>query len=57
MRFDREDRKRLDGKNLINLTNYIKKALKNHDAVIISDYKKGVISSSLIKTVVKYSKA
>ncbi|GER93330.1 D-glycero-beta-D-manno-heptose-7-phosphate kinase [hot springs metagenome] len=56
VRFDREDRKRLDGKNLLNLTNYIKKALKEHDAVIISDYKKGVISSSLIRTVVKHAK-
>ena len=44
VRFDREDRKRLEGKNLINLVDYIKKAINDHDAVIISDYKKGVIS-------------
>ncbi|MDI6728049.1 MAG: D-glycero-beta-D-manno-heptose-7-phosphate kinase [Thermodesulfovibrionales bacterium] len=56
VRFDREDRKRLEGKNLLNLVNYIKKALNDHDAVIISDYKKGVISSSLIETVVKYAR-
>lgn len=56
VRFDREDRKGLEGKNLINLANYIKKAVKDHDAIIISDYKKGVISSSLIKTVVKYAR-
>ena len=56
VRFDREDRKRLEGKSLAHLTDYIKKAIKKHDAVIISDYKKGVISSSLIKAVVKYAK-
>lgn len=56
VRFDREDKKRLEGKNLINLASYIKKALKEHDAVIVSDYKKGVISSSLIETIVKYAK-
>ena len=56
VRFDREDRKRLEGKSLAYLTDYIKKAIKKHDAVIISDYKKGVISSSLIKAVVKYAK-
>lgn len=56
VRFDREDKKRLDGKNLIKLLNYLKKAAQEHDAVIISDYKKGVISASLIKTLVKYAK-
>ncbi len=56
VRFDREDKKRLEGKNLIHLANYIKNALKEHDAVIISDYKKGVISLSLIETIVKYAK-
>lgn len=56
VRFDREDSKRLEGKSLAHLTDYIKRAIKEHDAVIISDYKKGVISSSLIKAVVKYAK-
>lgn len=56
VRFDREDKKRLDGKGLINLLNYLKKAVQEHDAVIVSDYKKGVISSSLIKTIVKYAR-
>lgn len=56
VRFDREDKKRLDGKGLVNLLNYLKKAVQEHDAVIVSDYKKGVISSSLIKTIVKYAR-
>lgn len=56
VRFDREDKKRLEGKSLANFTDYIKKAIKEHDAVIISDYKKGVVSSSLVKSVVRYAK-
>ncbi len=56
VRFDREDRRRLEGKSLAHLTNYIRSAIKEHDAVIISDYKKGVISSSLITAVVRYAK-
>lgn len=57
VRFDREDRKKLEGKNLEILSGHIKKAIKEHDAVIISDYKKGVITSSLVKNIVKYSKS
>jgi D-beta-D-heptose 7-phosphate kinase/D-beta-D-heptose 1-phosphate adenosyltransferase len=35
---------------------YIRKTLPFYDAVIISDYKKGVVSASLVKEVVKYAK-
>ncbi|MGO9614090.1 MAG: D-glycero-beta-D-manno-heptose-7-phosphate kinase [Dissulfurispiraceae bacterium] len=56
VRFDREDRRRLEGKNLSNLLTYIKKASPDHDAIIISDYKKGVISSALVKGIIKYTK-
>lgn len=56
VRFDWEDRKRLDGKNLEIMMAYLKKAVPEHDGIIISDYHKGVISASLIKTVVKYAK-
>lgn len=52
VRFDREDRKRLEGKNLSELLEYVRIAAADHDAVIVSDYKKGVVSASLIKTVV-----
>lgn len=55
VRFDREDKKKLEGKKLKELTDYIKKAMPDHDAVIISDYKKGVVSSALIKAIVKYA--
>ena len=56
VRFDREDSKRLEGKNLSLLLNYIKEAIAGHDAVIVSDYKKGIVSAPLIKALVKYAK-
>ncbi len=56
VRFDREDCRKLDGKNLVSFLGNIRKVLPMFDAVIISDYKKGVISASLIKEVVKYAK-
>jgi D-beta-D-heptose 7-phosphate kinase/D-beta-D-heptose 1-phosphate adenosyltransferase len=56
VRFDMEDRRRLEGKSLTHLMNFIKKAIPMHDAVIISDYKKGVVTSSLVKAVVRYAK-
>jgi D-beta-D-heptose 7-phosphate kinase/D-beta-D-heptose 1-phosphate adenosyltransferase len=56
VRFDREDRKKIEGRNLINLEVFLKKALQEHDAIIISDYRKGVISAALIQAIVKYAK-
>jgi rfaE bifunctional protein kinase chain/domain len=56
VRFDREDRRKLEGKSLLSFLGYIKKVLPNFDAVIISDYKKGVISAPLVKAVVKFAK-
>lgn len=56
VRFDREDRRKLEGKNLFHLLTYVKKVILDHDAIIISDYKKGVISSALVKGIIKYAK-
>lgn len=56
VRFDKEDKKKLEGKNLDNLLAYIRKAIVNHDGVIISDYKKGVVSAPLMNEVVSLSK-
>lgn len=56
VRFDREDKNKVVGKTLKALIEYIKKAILEHDAVIISDYKKGVISSELVQEVVKASR-
>ncbi len=56
VRFDREDRRKLEGKSLLSFLGQIRKMLPLYDAVIISDYKKGVVSASLVKEVVKYAK-
>ncbi len=56
VRFDREDCRKLDGRALTKFLEYIKKALPQFDAVIISDYKKGVVTAALVKAVVKFAK-
>jgi len=43
VRFDREDRRKLEGKGLVFFLEYIKKRFLIFDAVIISDYMKGVV--------------
>ncbi len=53
VRFDREDNRKVAGKTFEALTAYIKSAIQEHDAIIISDYKKGVISKELVNGVVK----
>ena len=53
VRFDKEDKKKVSGKTYKSFIEYIKKAVKEHDAVIISDYKKGIVSSDLVLEVVK----
>lgn len=54
VRFDIEDRRRLEGKAKELFLSMIKEALKNFDAVIVSDYKKGVISEELFRTLVSH---
>jgi D-glycero-beta-D-manno-heptose-7-phosphate kinase len=56
VRFDHENRNRLEGKPLAVLLGYIKKALPDFDAVIISDYMKGVVTAALVKAVVRFAK-
>jgi D-beta-D-heptose 7-phosphate kinase/D-beta-D-heptose 1-phosphate adenosyltransferase len=49
VRFDIEDRRRLEGKAKEMFLSMIKDAIKSFDAVIVSDYKKGVVSKELFK--------
>jgi rfaE bifunctional protein kinase chain/domain len=56
VRFDREDKAKVDGKVLKGLLDYISTVTPEHDAVIISDYKKGVVSSELVRVVVGQSR-
>jgi len=56
VRFDREDRTRIEGRSLAGLMSYLKKAVPAHDAVIVSDYKKGVISAAIVSAIMKHAK-
>jgi rfaE bifunctional protein kinase chain/domain len=56
VRFDREERSRVEGKALKSILDFIRSALPEHDAVIISDYKKGIVSSELIREIIKKTK-
>lgn len=54
VRFDIEDRRRLEGKVKEIFLRTIRESLKNFDAVIVSDYKKGVVSEELFRTLVSH---
>lgn len=56
VRFDREDKKYVDGKILKGILGYINSVLFKYDAVIVSDYQKGMISQELIRDIVKKAK-
>jgi D-beta-D-heptose 7-phosphate kinase/D-beta-D-heptose 1-phosphate adenosyltransferase len=56
VRFDREDKDKIEGKVSKELLKFMRSAVTAHDAVIISDYKKGVVSSELIREVIKNSR-
>jgi len=57
VRFDREDSKYVTGRILKAIVEHIGTLYQNHDAIIISDYKKGMISAELIKAMLKDPKA
>ncbi|MEW6571176.1 MAG: D-glycero-beta-D-manno-heptose-7-phosphate kinase [Nitrospirota bacterium] len=56
VRFDREDRQKIEEEVFRILADDIRKQMLRCDAIIISDYKKGVISRRLITEVLRYSK-
>jgi len=56
VRFDIEDRRRLEGKGKELFLSMIKGSLKEFDSVIVSDYKKGVVSEELFRILVKEKK-
>ncbi len=57
VRFDKEERTPIDGKTLKVIVDCIHRELPEHDAVVISDYKKGIISSELVREVVRLSES
>lgn len=57
VRFDKEDNSRINPRLFNNIAGLLKKTISDHDAVIISDYKKGVISSELVSRILSVTKA
>lgn len=53
VRFDREDSKYVDGRILKGILSHINGIVTDFDAVIISDYKKGMITADLVKGILK----
>jgi D-beta-D-heptose 7-phosphate kinase/D-beta-D-heptose 1-phosphate adenosyltransferase len=56
VRFDKEESKRISEKALENLVTFVQHAAGEHTAVIVSDYKKGVVSRELIRRILKTPK-
>ncbi|MBI5632863.1 MAG: D-glycero-beta-D-manno-heptose-7-phosphate kinase [Nitrospirae bacterium] len=56
VRFDREDSKYVDGRILKGILSHIYAIVKDYDAVIISDYKKGMITEALVAGILKKTK-
>ncbi|MBF0554594.1 MAG: D-glycero-beta-D-manno-heptose-7-phosphate kinase [Nitrospirae bacterium] len=57
VRFDKEQREPIGAKTLKSITGYIASNINNFDGIIISDYKKGVITPQLIKFLMEQAKA
>lgn len=56
VRFDKEDRGTMGSKAFREIAGFLEDAIAEHDAVIISDYKKGMITSEMVKTVISASR-
>jgi D-beta-D-heptose 7-phosphate kinase/D-beta-D-heptose 1-phosphate adenosyltransferase len=56
VRFDREDKSPLSNAARKKLQDFIRRAQKNFNAIIISDYGKGVISADLVEVILKTAK-
>ena len=56
VRFDREEKKGLSASLLKILISFLGHAVHEHAAVIVSDYKKGVVSRMLIREILKHAK-
>ncbi len=53
VRFDREDSKYVGGKILKAVIDHVKTVSAHYDAIILSDYKKGMVSGELIKSILR----
>ena len=57
VRFDKEDKTRLAGRVMKEIIAFLKHAVREHDAVIVSDYRKGIVSRELIQGVLRVTRA
>jgi len=55
VRYDVEDNKKLSVKYIKEIENYLQSSIKEFNAIIISDYGKGVVTKKLIEIVVKFA--
>jgi D-beta-D-heptose 7-phosphate kinase/D-beta-D-heptose 1-phosphate adenosyltransferase len=53
VRFDHEDREKVGGKSLRAIIKNIEEAAAGHDAVLVSDYRKGVITTDVMRAILK----
>ncbi len=53
LRFDQEETHKIAGRALKEFTAHITELVRTHDAVVVSDYKKGVVTSAVMKALVK----
>ncbi len=56
VRFDKEDRSRIAGRVMEDIIGFLKHAVHEHDAVIVSDYKKGMVSRELIRGILRVAR-
>ncbi|MGW8272460.1 MAG: D-glycero-beta-D-manno-heptose-7-phosphate kinase [Thermodesulfovibrionales bacterium] len=56
VRVDREDSSEAERLFVENITGFLRERIASFDAVIVSDYRKGVVSSELIRVVNRYAK-
>jgi len=57
VRFDREGREYLDNSLFNKISRYISSNIDSYDAIIVSDYNKGVVDRRLIKLLIKLSQS
>jgi D-glycero-beta-D-manno-heptose-7-phosphate kinase len=56
VRFDRENRQYIDNRMTEQIMKYLNSVISKHDAIIISDYQKGMITQGLIRGILNNSK-
>lgn len=56
VRFDRESRDELSNKTYKNITELLLSKLPKHDAVVVSDYGKGLINRGIISSILRFKK-